>query len=61
MYNKTMKKNKKPINKVNEAIRKAHSKELFVSLMLNKHLVVTPENRKGSRQANIRKAIKESY
>jgi hypothetical protein len=29
--------------------------------MLNKHLVVTPENRKGSRQANIRKAIKESY
>jgi len=56
-----MKKNKKPINKVNEAIRKAHSKELFASLMLNKHLIVTPENRKGSRQSNIRKAIKESY
>jgi hypothetical protein len=56
-----MKKNKKPINKVNEAIRKSHAKELFASLMLNKHLVVTPENRKGSRQANIRKAIKESY
>jgi len=56
-----MKKNKKPLNKANEAIRKAHSKELFASLMLNKHLVVTPENRKGSRQSNIRKAIKESY
>lgn len=57
----SMKKNKKPLNKANEAIRKAHSKELFASLMLNKHLVVTPENRKGSRQSNIRKAIKESY
>ena len=61
MYNKTMKKNKKPLNKVAQATRNAHAKELFASLMLNKHLVVTPENRKGSRQANIRKAIKESY
>jgi hypothetical protein len=56
-----MKKNKKPLNKVAQATRNAHAKELFASLMLNKHLVVTPENRKGSRQANIRKAIKESY
>ena len=56
-----MKKNKKPLSKLNEATRKAHAKELFASLMLNKHLVVTPEHRKGSRQANIRKAIKESY
>lgn len=56
-----MKKNKKPLNKLNEATRKAHSKELFASLMLNKHLVVTPENRKGSRQSNKHKAIKESY
>jgi hypothetical protein len=56
-----MKKNKKPLNKVNEATRKAHSKVLFESLMLNPHLIVTPENRKGSRQANKLKAIKESY
>lgn len=61
MYNKTMKKKKAPLNKVAEATRKAHSKALFESLMLNPHLVVTPENRKGSRQANKRKAIKESY
>lgn len=59
MYNKTMKKRKKPLNKVAEATRKAHSKALFESLMLNPHLVVTPENRKGSRQANKRKAIAE--
>ncbi len=56
-----MKKNKKPLNKLAEATRKAHAKVLFESLMLNKHLIVTPENRKGSRQSNIRKAIKESY
>jgi hypothetical protein len=57
----SMKKNKKPLNKVNEATRKAHSKALFESLMLNPHLVVTPANRKGSRQANKTKAIKESF
>ena len=61
LYNVSMKKNKKPLNKVNEATRKAHSKALFESLMLNPHLVVTPANRKGSRQANKQKAIKESY
>ena len=61
MYNKTMKKRKPPLNKVAQATRNAHSKALFESLMLNKHLVVTPATRKGSRQANIRKAIKESY
>ena len=56
-----MKKTKKPLGKVANATRKAHAQELFQSLMLNKHLIVTPENRKGSRQSNIRKAIKESY
>jgi len=56
-----MKKRKPPLNKVAQATRNAHSAELFRSLMLNKHLVITPETRKGSRQANIRKAIKESY
>lgn len=56
-----MKKRKPPLNKVAQATRNAHSAELFRSLMLNKHLVITPATRKGSRQANIRKAIKESY
>jgi len=55
-----MKKKKKPLSKVNNAIRKAHSAELFRSLMLSPHLVETPANRKGSRSANIRKAIQES-
>lgn len=61
MYNKTMKKKKAPLNKLAEATRKAHAQELFQSLLLNKHLVVTPAERKGSRQANKRKAIQESY
>jgi hypothetical protein len=60
MYNKTMKKRTKPINNVNEATRKAHSAELFKSLLLTKHTVVVPEHRKGTRQSNIRKAINES-
>jgi hypothetical protein len=54
-----MKKNKKPMSKINNAIRKAHSAELFRSLMLSPHLVETPTTRKGSRQANKRKAIAE--
>jgi hypothetical protein len=61
MYNKTMKKKKPPLGKVANATRKAHAKELFQSLLLNKHLVVTPANRKGSRQSNNQKAIRESY
>ena len=59
MYNKTMKKTKKPMSKINNAIRKAHSAELFRSLMLSPHLVETPATRKGSRLANKRKAIAE--
>jgi hypothetical protein len=54
-----MKKNKKPLSKINNAIRKAHSAELFRSLLLSPHLVETPATRKGSRQANKRKAIAE--
>lgn len=61
MYNKTMKKKKPPLGKVANATRKAHAKELFQSLLLNKHLIVTPANRKGSRQSNNQKAIRESY
>lgn len=61
MYNNTMKKTKKPLGKVANATRKAHAQELFKSLMLNKHLIVTPEHRKGSRHANKMKAIRESY
>ena len=59
MYNRTMKKRKPPLNKVAQATRNAHSAELFRSLLLNKHLVATPAKRKGSRKANITKAIKE--
>ena len=59
MYNNPMKKTKKPMSKTNNAIRKAHSAELFRSLMLSPHLVATPETRKGSRQSNKRKAIAE--
>lgn len=59
-YTQTMKKRKAPLNKIEQATRNAHSAELFKSLMLNKHLVVTPATRKGSRQSNIRKAINES-
>jgi len=59
VYNRTMKKRKPPLNKVAQATRNAHSAELFKSLMLNKHLIATPATRKGSRKANIQKAIKE--
>ena len=59
MYNRTMKKRKPPLNKVAQATRNAHSAELFRSLLLNKHIVATPATRKGSRKANITKAIKE--
>lgn len=55
-----MNKKKKPLSKINNAIRKAHSAELFRSLMLSPHLVETPADRKGSRQSNKRKAIQES-
>jgi hypothetical protein len=61
MYNNTMKKKKPPLGKVANATRKAHAKELFQSLMLNKHLIITPEHRKGSRQSNKQRAIRESY
>jgi hypothetical protein len=56
-----MKKKMKPLSKTNNAIRKAHSAELFRSLLLNPHTVATPANHKGSRSANKRKAIAESY
>ena len=59
VYNRTMKKRKPPLNKVAQATRNAHSAELFRSLLLNKHIVATPATRKGSRKANIQKAIKE--
>lgn len=64
MYNNTMKKNKKPSKPwgmKTEAIRKAISHEVFESMLKNPHLVETPKRYKGSRSANIRKAINESY
>ncbi len=57
----SMKKNKKPLGKLNEATRRAHAKALFESMLLTKHNILTPEPRKDSRQANKLKAIKESY
>ena len=59
MYNRTMKKKKAPLGKVNNAIRKAHSAELFRAMLLTKAGVVMPEHRKGTRTANKRKAIAE--
>jgi hypothetical protein len=56
-----MKKNKKPLGKANEARRKAEAKALFQSMLSNHASVVIPNRFKGSRQANIRKAISESY
>lgn len=61
MYNNLMKKRKAPLNKVNEATRKAHSAELFKSLLLTKHTVVTPKPKKDTRSVANRKAIAESY
>lgn len=55
-----MKKKMKPLGKRNEARRKAESKALFQVMLNTKHTVVVPENRKGSRMANKRKAIQES-
>ena len=54
-----MKKKKAPLGKVNNAIRKAHSAELFRAMLLTKAGVVMPEHRKGTRTANKRKAIAE--
>ena len=61
MYNNTMKKRKAPLGKMNNAIRKAESELLFRAMLNTKHTIVIPENRKGSRQANKARAIKESY
>ena len=61
MYNKTMKKRKAPLGKMNNAIRKAESELLFRAMLNTKHTIAIPENRKGSRSANKRKAIQESY
>jgi hypothetical protein len=55
----SMKKKKKPLNRANEARRKAESQALFQAMLLSPHLIITPSNRKGSRNANKRKAIAE--
>lgn len=63
MYTNTMKKRTKPktYGMRTEAIRKAVAHEVFQDLLKNPHLVVTPKQYKGSRSANKRKAIQESY
>ena len=55
----SMKKNKKPLGKANEARRKAESKALFQTMLLTKAGVVVPDHRKGTRSVNNRKAITE--
>ncbi len=55
-----MKKKKAPLNKRAEARRKAESQALFQAMLLNgKHTIVVPEQRKGTRATNERKAIAE--
>jgi hypothetical protein len=55
-----MKKRTKPLNKANEARRKAESQALFHSMLkAGKHNVVVPLAQKGTRQSNRRKAIDE--
>ena len=54
-----MKKNKAPLGKVNNAIRKAESRALFEKLLLSKASVETPKHKKGTRSVNNRKAISE--
>ena len=61
MYNSSMKKKKPPLNKLAQATRNAHARELFQAMLLSPHLVVTPATRKGSRSSNKRRAISESY
>jgi hypothetical protein len=51
---------KKKLGIVNEARRKAESQALFIEMMKNPHLVVTPKQYKGTRKSNKNKAIKES-
>jgi len=56
-----MRKRKKPLNRINEARRKAHSQELFFAMLKEgKHSVIVPANRKGSRKTNKAKAIAEN-
>ncbi len=50
----------KKLGKANEARRRAESQALFMEMMKNPHLVVTPQKYKGSRQSNKAKAIRES-
>lgn len=47
------------LGKRNEARRKAESKALFGSMLKAKHTIVTPTPKKGTRQSNKAKAIRE--
>jgi arsenate reductase-like glutaredoxin family protein len=55
-----MKKNGRKLDRANEARRKIESQALFLEMLKNPHLVVTPTKYKGSRQSNKNKAIRES-
>jgi 23S rRNA maturation mini-RNase III len=50
----------KKLGKANESRRRAESQALFLEMMKNPHLVVTPQKYKGSRQSKNAKAIRES-
>jgi hypothetical protein len=50
----------KKLGKANEARRRAESQALFMEMMKNPHLVVTPKKFKGTRKDNKNKAIRES-
>jgi hypothetical protein len=57
-----MKKKKKPLGKVNEAIRKAESQALFQSMLKEgKKSVVIPIKYKGTRTEKLRQAIDEQH
>ena len=59
MYTNTMKKRTKPLNKANEARRKAEAEALFSVMLKSKHTVATPTPKKGTRSVRNRKAIQE--
>ena len=61
MYNRTMKKRKAPLGKMNNAIRKAESELLFRAMLNTKHTIATPKPKKDTRSVANRKAIAESY
>ena len=61
MYNRTMKKRTKPLNKANEARRKAEAKALFRLMLTAKAGVIPTQAQKQTRSEAKRKAIQEGF